>query len=262
MSKLHELLAVQGNLGGQATKLRTDLTTLFEKKKHHFTETTKVFISSEEGSASNPVVEEKQNIQTTVLKEVEWIIPHLSKALDVAYQVDLANTKAVADVIPEDGKEIPLLRDIPATTLLQLEKRVAEWKTMIAAIPTLDPAKGFEVDPTHREAKQGKGIYKSRAVIKPRTKKSKEVIRLAPPTDKHPEQAQLIDVDKLIGHTEDTEWSSMITPALKADLLDRVEILYRAVAKARAKANEFNLETKDKIGSTLLEYIFQPLLGA
>jgi len=68
MPKLHELLAVQGNLSGQSTKLRTDLSVLFKSKKHHFTETTKVFISNEEGTAKEPVLEEQQNIQTTVLK--------------------------------------------------------------------------------------------------------------------------------------------------------------------------------------------------
>jgi flagellar basal body rod protein FlgC len=261
MPKLHELLAVQGNLSGQSTKLRTDLSVLFKSKKHHFTETTKIFISSEEGTAKEPVLEDQQNIQTTVLKEITWICPHLAKSLDVAFQVDMANTKAAADVIPEEGEE-PLLRNIPATTLLQLEKRVVEWKAMIADIPTLDPAKGFEVDPNHREAKQGKGIYKAREVKKPRTRKVKEIITLSPATDKFAANVQVYDADKTIGQTQETEWSSMITPALKADLLDRVETLFRAVTKARAKANEYSLESKEKIGSTLLEYVFQPLLGA
>ena len=41
MAKLHELLAVQSNLSGKATKKRTDLKTTFEKKRHLFEETRK-----------------------------------------------------------------------------------------------------------------------------------------------------------------------------------------------------------------------------
>ena len=48
MTKLHELLAVQGNLSGQATKKRTDLTATFEKKRHLFEETRKTFTPNEE----------------------------------------------------------------------------------------------------------------------------------------------------------------------------------------------------------------------
>lgn len=250
MAKMHEMLAVQSNLSGQSTKLRLELMATFEKKRHLFEETRKTFTPDGEGAI--PQIEEQKDIQTTVEKEIEWISKHLAKSLDVAYQIDLANTNAKANVETEDGDI--LLKDVPATTLLQLEKRVTEWKDLIAAIPTLDPAKGFKPD-----VDRGAGIYKAREVSKVRTKKDKQVISLAKATDKHAEQVQLIDVDKPIGKILEQEWSSLITPATKADLLDQVEILYRAVTKARAKANEHQLEGTHKIGATLLEFVFKPL---
>ncbi len=255
MTKLHELLAVQGNLSGQANKKRADLMDTFEKKRHLFEETRKTFNpSGEDGGTAT--VEEQKDIQATVTAEIEWVVRSLAKAVDVAYQVDLANTEAKADVVTEDNET--LLKAVPATTLLQLEKRVAEWKDMIATIPTLDPAKGFQPD-----AARGKGYYRARDVQKTRTKKVKEVLKLAPPTDKHPEQVQVIDVDKPIGTVLEQEWSSRITPAMKANLLDRVETLYRAVTKARSKANEHAIETNDKkIGAELLEFVFKPLTSA
>jgi hypothetical protein len=202
-----------------------------------------------------PQVEEQKDIQSTVADEIKWISKHLAKALDVAYQVDLANTSAKADVVLENGETI--LKGVPATTLLQLEKRVSEWKDLISAIPTLDPAKGFKLD-----ADRGAGIYKAREVQKTRTQKVKEVIQLAKATDKHAEQAQLIDVDKPIGKILEQEWSSLVTPALKADLMDQAEMLYRAVAKARAKANEQTIEVDgNKIGETLLGFVFKPLIA-
>jgi hypothetical protein len=251
MAKLHELLAVQSNLSGQATKKRTDLIATFEKRRHLFEETRKTFTPNDE--LEKPQVEEQKDIQSTVIGQITWIRPALTKALDVAYQIDVANTEAKADVVTEDGDI--LLKEVPATTLLQLEKRVVEWKDLIQAIPTLDPAKGFQAD----EAR-GKGYYKARDVTKPRTKKVPDVITLAPATKEHPAQVQLISVDKPVGTILEQEWSSLITPAIKADLLDRVETLLRAVSKARSKANDHAVDTNGKkIGAELLDFVFQPL---
>jgi len=251
MTKLHELLAVQSNLSGQATKKRADLKTTFEKKRHLFEETRKTFTSNDE--LEKPQIEEQKDIQSTVISEIDWIKPSLAKALDVAYQVDVANTQAKADVVTEED-EI-LLKDVPATTLLQLEKRVAEWKELIQSIPTLDPAKGFQLD-----AARGKGYYRARDVTKQRKNKVPEVVTLAAATKEHPAQTQLIQGDKPIGTILEQEWSSLITPATKAELLDRVETLLRAVAKARSKANDHAVDTHDKkIGTELLEFVFKPL---
>lgn len=253
MAKLHELLAVESNLTNQANKVRGELTQTFEKKVHHFSEARVTFIPNAEGS--QPVTESQRDIQTTVGKEVEWITKILAKALDVSHAIDVANTLAHADVITEDGET--LLTGVPATSLLQLEKRIAEVHALVVAIPTLDPAKGFDED----DAK-GKGIYKAREVVKTRTKKAQKPLILCEATKEHPAQVQLVTEDVPVGEIREQEWSSLITPALKADLIDRCDMLIRAVKKARAKANEqeINVAT-EKIGKTLLDYIFQPLLA-
>jgi hypothetical protein len=254
MTKLHELLAVQGSLSGQASKVRGDLAVTFDKKKHLFEGRKKTFQPLAEDA--QPTVEDQQDIQSTVAGEIKWISTHLAKALDVAYHVDLANTAAKADIVAEDGTV--LVKDIPATTLLQLEKRVTEWKDLIAAIQTLDPAKSFVPDKAH-----GEGHFKARDVVKQRKVKTKKLYIKYEATDKHPAQTELVDEDVPTGTILEQEWSALITPAKKADLLDRVETLHRAVAKARSKANDHAIETKDhKIGVTLLEFVFQPLTGA
>lgn len=49
---------------------------------------------------------------------------------------------------------------------------------------------------------------------------------------------------------------------MKAELLTRAEGLYRAVTQARSRANDTPVEVKaNKIGNSLLEYVFSPLLG-
>lgn len=252
MAKLHELLAVHKSLEGQGTQTRLQLMGTFEKRRHHFEETRKTFISDDENTS--PVIEEQKDIQTTVVDEVKWISDKISKAIDIGYQIDVANSSAKSDVIV-DGQTTPLLKGVPATALLQLEKRLGEVRAMIAIIPTLDPTKGFATD-----SDRGKNIFRAREVVKPRTKKTQKVLTLAPATDKHPAQAQLVPEDVRIGVIKEQEWSSLITPATKSDLMERVEILTRAVQRARSKANEQELDVSvHKIGATLLEYIFQPL---
>jgi len=191
MAKLHELLAVETNLESQANKVMAELANTFEKKRHLFGEKRITFTASAEGA--QPITEEQSDIQSTVAKEVEWVTGILAKALDLGHQIDMANTLALADVVTEDG--VTVLQSVPATSLLQLEKRIKGVHDLVVAIPTLDQ-----------------------------------------------------------------EWSSLITPALKSELLERCDILLRAIKKARSKANEQELEvSKHKIGKKLLEFIFQPL---
>jgi hypothetical protein len=251
MSKLHELLAVDANLKGQAQKCRTELQSTLEKKRHLFAQKLVTFTPLAEGAPAE--TREQSDIQTTVKKEVEWLSNIIKKAVDASYAIDVANTTAKADVVLEDGTT--LLKDVPATALLQLEKRVKEVSEFIHTIPTLDPAKGFEPD-TSREA----GIYKAREVLKSSTQKIQEPLTLSPATKEHPAQVQLVTKDVKVGTIQELEWSSLITPALKADLLERSEALFRAITQARSRANDIEVDAKShKIGKKLLEYVFSPL---
>jgi hypothetical protein len=253
MTKMHELLAVQTNLNGQATKTRTGLMDTFRTKRHLFEKKVKAFQPLGEGA--DLTIEEQSDIQTTVPKEIEWLKGHLVKQIDVGLRVDVGNRIAEADVVDEEDTKI--LAKMPATTLLWLEKRVQEVKELIEAIHTLDPAKGFTED---RDA--GVGYWKAREVKKERTKKKKVVIVKYDAVDKHPAQTELVDEDVVVGTIREQEWSALITPAMKAELLNRAEMLIRAVAKARSKANEQEVDIKDaKIGDVLLDYVFKPLLG-
>lgn len=250
-TKLHQLLAVYKNLAGQSTKVRTELMGTFKGKRHLFEEKRKSFTSNEEGVQAK--VEEQSDIQETVGEQIEWIRPHLAKFINVAYQIDVANTAAKADVLDESGSV--LLKDVPTTTLLQLEHRSEELKQLIESIPTLDPAKGFRPD-----ADRGNGYFRARDVTKDREVPAREVITLAPSTDKHPAQTQLVDTRKKVGTILEQEWSGLITPAVKAQLLENVEELYRAVTAARSRANEHEIDTTDKkIGDVLLDFVFKPL---
>ena len=252
MSKLHEILAVESNLENQANKCRTDLLNTFEKRRVLFEEKKIVFTPSTEGEQET--VESQLDIQSNIPKEITWISQHIAKALDASYQVAEANTRARADVELEDGAVV--LRNVPATSLLELEKKLAEVHALVAAIPTLDPTKGFVKDESRSN------IYKAREVVKVRTRKGKRVIVLYNATTEHPAQTQLIDEDLPVGKLREQEWSGLITPAAKSEMLDRAEILIRAVRKARSRANDIEVDSTQKIGNTLLKYVFSSVTQA
>lgn len=252
MAKIHELLAVDKNLKGQATKNRLDLQNTFEKKRTHFSEKLITFTPIEEGAS--PETTEQLAIQTTVAQEIAWISGFLAKAIDSSYAIDLANVEAKGDIVLEDGST--LISGVPATALLQLEKRMKEVHDLVKVIPTLDPSKGFKTAPDRE-----KGIFAARDVFKDRTQKKDVYITITPATDKFPAQVAKETNDIKVGTIREQEWSSLITPATKADLLTRTEELIRAIEKARSRANNTEIDAKaNKIGGELLDYIFQPLV--
>jgi hypothetical protein len=249
VAKLHELLAVETDLKNQAQACRTDLANTFEKKTHHFTKKIVTFKSAQENVPDK--TEGQLALQTTIGKELDWVQKKLAAAMDAGYQIDMANAQATADVLLE-GETTPLLKDVPTTALLRLEHRITEVRALVAAIPTLDPAKGFTPDTS-----EGVGIHRAKDEEKPRTEKKFDYVVMVQPTDKHPAQVKELMADVKIGTVVTQEWSSLITVADKGDMLDRVESLLRAVKKARSRANEMDVDVKtNKIGDVVLDYVF------
>lgn len=251
MPKLHELLAVDSTLKNQASVLQKELAATFANKAHHFEKKVVTFKSDEPDVG--PVTESQLDIQTTVAKEIGWINNKTSRAINIGHQIDVANTAAKADVVLDDGTVF--LKDVPATSLLQLEKRLQKILQLTKTIKTLDPAKGFTLD-----ANEGVGIYKARDVNKIRTKLMTKVLTLVPPTDKHPGQAQPYQENVRTGEIEEMEWSALIPTSVKAELLDKCEELIRAVKKARSRANDIDFDVAGyKIGDAILAYIYSPI---
>ncbi len=251
MAKLHELVAVTPNLATQTESARKDLMNTFEKKEQHFIARRVIFKPLEEGVPEK--TEDQLDIQTTVAKELAWITGIWSKSLDASFQISIGNQQSRQDIVLEDGTV--LAKDVPVSNLLELEDRIVHIREFVKSIKTLDPAKGFVLDPT-----QGEGIYKAREIIRDRSKKVNETVILHPPTDKHPAQVIRETKDVPIGQLTTFEWSSLITTSEKGQMFDRVEELLRAVKKARARANELEVDTKtNRIGSKLLNFVFTGL---
>lgn len=246
--RLFELLVVEPQLKSQAAKVQTEMKATFHSKRHLFEEKKKTFQPREDGAAT--VVEEQSHIQTSVTAELKALAELWSKAIDVSFQVAEGNTAARGDVILDNGTT--LLTGVPATALLELEKRATELQDVIANIPTLDPAKGFSPD-----TQRGAGYYQAREVVKDRTKKVQKHIVVVPPTEQHPAQVAVVNEDVITGTSREQEWSALITPSDKSKMLERVEELRRAIKAAlhRANAIEMDLRALKTAGAQMFRFV-------
>ncbi len=249
VKKLYELLAVRANLKGQADACRSDLLNTFEKKVLHFAKRLVTFKPiAEEGIQRT---EEQLEMQTTVRRELEWLTGIWEGAMDVAFQCDTGNQQSKSDVVLADGTI--LLAQVPGSALLELEKRVNEALTLIKGIPTLDPAKGF----TLATDQANTGVHVARPVERIRTQKVQEPLVLLQPTKEHPGKAEVISKDVPIGTILTQEWSGLLTVGEKGDMLERGEMLLRAVKQAVTRSTQVDVDVTKKIGRTVLGYLFR-----
>jgi len=187
---------------------------------------------------------EYQKVQFTVADLNGELVRALTRQYDVNATVDVANTAAKAD-ITFDGITIP---DVPVTTLMWLEKQLAELADYIRKLPTLDPAVDWEYD-------DNAGLFRSAEVTTHRSTKVAKPIVLYPATDKHAAQTQLITEDVITGYWTTQRLSGAMPQGEVKEMLARIETVREAVVAAREKANMTPV-SNFSIGETLLDYIF------
>jgi len=188
---------------------------------------------------------ENKYVQVNVHSLLERIQEILTGLFDVTLTKETGNLKAVADVVV-DGQTI--LSAVPVTYLLFLEKQLTDIRTVLGALPRLDPADRWEWD-------EQQGFYKSAVVQTARTKKVTEFVIAAPATDKHPAQVKEVTNDVLAGYWSTVKFSATMEPTDISRLVERTERLLKAVKFAREEANSVEVDQK-KAGEAIFSYIF------
>lgn len=245
-TKLHEIIAVEGDLQNTANKVIDEAIQTFSKKAEHFVEQLSSLRMHNEERQDENTTDHKAMV-TTVGEKLSYVGKHLMKYYDAISRKERTNQEARADLVV-DGDV--LIADMPGTLLLGLESRLRQFRTMCEAIPTLQPGIVWTLD----EDRPGR-VYK---IAEPRkrfkTEKIKESKVIVQPTKEFPAQVDTWTVDKPCGTISDQIWSGMISPAEKSDLIGRVDTILRAVKKARQRANE--AEVVDlRIGKIIIDYI-------
>lgn len=245
MAKLHEVLAVEADLEGKAKVVMAEAQKVFKEKPAMFYGFNRVYHPFVEDGISYP--EENQALTTTVEDKLKYVSKSIASWFDAIAQKECTNQVASSNV-EVDG--VVILENVPATLLLGLESRLKSIRAVYENIPTLPMGTAWQEDPA-----KGKGVWSAvhaEEVMKTaKTMKSKVLYEA---TDKHPAQIDKWEETENIGKYTKNVWSGMITPARKAELLERIDMLLRAVKTARQRANNTDI-VKANIGQKLMDFI-------
>lgn len=249
MPKLHEVLAVDSDLAETAKKIAAEALVTFQKKADHFFGMIKrLEMFDESRKQEEQGAQESKELVTTVQEKVDYVAEHIIRHLDCLAQKESTNQVAQADVELEDGSK--LLDTVPATLLLSLENKLALFRKVYEGIPTLAPGLEWAEDPSQRE-----GVYKStHDITRHKTEQTFKSKILVQPTKEHPAQIEKWTEQVPIGNFITTQWSGMVSPARKSELLGRIDSLLRAIKKARMRANSTEV-VKKSIGKVIFDYI-------
>ena len=244
MTKLHSIIAIEKTAKSEGEKAITAAYQTIQKEPVLSGISRTYQPRDDDGDVLPP---ESTKVQFSVEDAFASVAAGMERLFDITLTKDFGNCSAMANVVV-DGKV--LLKDVPATYLLFLEKKLVDMKTLVSKAPVLDPANNWSEDAT-----QSAGVWASDEVKTTKTKKIPRNHVKAPATDRHPAQVDVYYEDVIVGDWTTKKFSGAITPARKAELLRRVNTLSDAVKIAREEANSAEV-TGRKAGSEIFGYLF------
>nr|WP_245675031.1 hypothetical protein [Herbidospora cretacea] len=241
VTKLNQILAVEKGVKSDVQRKVTDAYHLIQKAPLLSGISRTYQPIDDEGEALPP---ESTRVQVQAEQVLRDVAVTLTRLFDVTATKDVANCSARADVVV-DGN--PLLRDVPVTYLLFLEKQLTDLHTLIAKLPTLDPSETWALD-------ANTDTWRTEPVKTTRTKKVPRNHVLAEATDKHPAQVQVFNEDVVVGYWTRVAFSGALPQRRVNELLGRLTKLQEAVKFAREEANGTEI-TERKIGEAVFGYL-------
>jgi hypothetical protein len=244
-TKLHQIIALANGKKAQTASTLTELHHILQKTAL-LAGITKTFRPIDaDAPASERLPSESQRVQVRVSECIDRAKKSLTEMIDMVATQDIANTQAFADVAV-DGKII--IKHIPATHLLFLEKRIEDLLTFVNKLPVLDPAESW----SHNAEMDCMATPPSETV---KTKKVPAKLVKYEATKEHPAQVDVWMEDVPVGFWSTIKFSGAIPDADRRAMLARLRKLQDAVQTARGEAN--SIEVKDvKVADDFLGYIF------
>jgi hypothetical protein len=242
MAKLNQIIAVEKGVKGKSFQ---DLT-----EAHHAVQKPALLSGisrvyqpkDEEGEQLPP---ESTRVQVKTEEILRDMAASITRLFDVTATKDWANCDARADVTV-DGRA--LLRDVPVTYLLFLEKQLTDLHTFVKKLPVLDAAESWTFDASA-------DCYRTEAVRTIRTKKVPRNHVKAEATEHHPAQVEVYYEDIPVGYWSTTKFSGSLPARRVHELIARVEKLQAAVKFAREEANGAEV-TDQRVGEAVFGYLF------
>jgi len=250
MAKLHELIAVENDRKKTFQRILVETNNTLTKKTQHFIGHVRKYepIDDKYGTFDDEV----SHIVTSVPEKLNHFEKSASAMLDVILSKEMSNVNAKADIIikDDDSEPITIAEQVPVQSLVQFENILTSLRDSVYnIIPTLDPKNNWFPDET-----KGKGYWKTSETRKRKTSKEEAFVIVTEATKEHKAQYEKVTKDIQVGNWVETQFSGMMSPAEKSDILERTGKLIEAVKQARARANHIEAE-KAKVASKFFKYI-------
>jgi hypothetical protein len=241
--KLNQINAIVTARKGDAEKQLTELYKLIQKEQL-FAGRERTYRPLDEVNGQK-LPPESQRVQQRTADLVRQARDKWTELWNLVLTQDTGNQQAKADIVV-DG--LVLLKGVPVTTLLFLDKQVNDLETFVSKLPTPDPAEEWTHDPNT-------GLLRSRATESVRTSKEPTVIVKYPATTEHPAQTELFTKDVPVGTWTQILYSGCVPTDRKNAILARVRKLQDAIKVAKEQANLLDVE-RQKAGEPLLAFVF------
>jgi len=246
MTKLHQIVAVESGIKSKTFQKITE-THKTVQKAPLLSGISRTYTPKYEDGDQFPA--EKTRVQVRATEEIKAFQENLIRLFDVTATKDWANTEAKADVVVKlDGGTQTILRDVPMTYLLFLEKQLDDIRTFVKKLPVLDPSEEWVWN-------EEQACYATPPVETVKTKKVPRNHVKAPATDKHPAQVDVYSEDVVIGTWKTIKFSGALPQTRIDELLERVDLLKNAVIFAREQANSLEV-TEQHTGSAVFSFLF------
>ncbi|MEU8138223.1 DUF7873 family protein [Streptodolium elevatio] len=241
MTKLNQIIAVEKGVKSKAFQELTQAHQDLQKSALLSGIARTYQPKDEEGEQLPP---ESTRVQVNAEEVLRSTAATLTRLFDVTATKDWANTEAHADVVVAGTT---LLRDVPVSYLLFLEKQLVDLATFIRKLPVLDAAESWSQDPST-------DTWRTEPVRTVRTKKVPRNHVKAEATAEHPAQVEMYFEDVPVGYWTTVKFSGALPARRINELLGRVEKLQTAVKFAREEANSAEV-TDRTIGAVVFDYL-------
>lgn len=242
MTKLNQIIALEKGVKAETDRVLNGVYHLFQKPDA-FAGLTKTYTSLEEDGFVYPPENRKVTASVPTLlsaAQAAW-----ERLFDLTFTKDATNQEASADIVVNGTV---LVEAVPVSTLIWLEKKLVDLRTVMSKVPVTDIAEDWTWD-----AEQG--VWKAAPVRTLRSKKVEDYVVIVPPTDKHPAQTAKVVRDEPEGHWTTTKLSGATSVTSRDAALARITVLTEAVKRAREQANMAEV-TDRSMGNVLLNFVF------
>lgn len=246
-TSLHEHLAAETRTTKRVDALTLEILDTFGHKSGFFDGLIKVHTPIDEETM--PLPNQNQRLRASVAEKLNFYNKNFASLLDFNVIKEMTNSVAKADLVINDTV---LATDVPATALLNLERRLEDLRRVYNKIPTRDISEEWKYD---EEA----NVYKGTTEKKLQTEVEKEWKVVVPATDKFPAQVKETAKKATIGYWETTPVSGRLSTVEKAALLQNLDKMIIAIKQARARANKQEI-IKTNLGKTILNKIFEGVI--